>query len=56
MLRYLEGQNYKQIEQATGIAEVRLKGILHRGITKLRARLSPLYNECQNKGSLHEEV
>jgi len=59
MLRYMEGYNHKQIQEATGLAEGSLKGMLNRGIKKLREQLTPLYNEINNlqdKGNLHEEV
>ena len=56
MLRFMEGHSYQQIENVTGIATNRLKGILHRGVKKLREELQPLYDDIQDKGSLHEEV
>ena len=56
MLRYLEGMNYKQIRKVTGLEESVLKGLLNRGLKKLRIKLETLYNETQNKGNLHEEV
>ena len=56
MLRFMEGFSYQQIEEVMGIGLVRLKGIMHRGTKQLRAKLQPLYDDIQGKGSLHEEV
>jgi RNA polymerase sigma-70 factor (ECF subfamily) len=40
-LHYLEGMSYQEVAAHTGIQPTALKSLLHRAVTKLRAKLAP---------------
>lgn len=56
LLRYIEGWSTPRILETTGLGEGALKSLLHRGLGKLRLRLTPLYQEIHEQGEVHERT
>ncbi|MFC1705242.1 RNA polymerase sigma factor [Planctomycetota bacterium] len=49
-LRYLEGLEHDEIAQRLALSNGALRGLLHRGLTKLRQKLQPLRRELGEEG------
>jgi len=56
LLRYMDGWSFEEIREKLDLSEGALRGLLERGIVKLRTMLRPLYEEIQGRGIIHDSI